>query len=724
MRSQNKLGLPGKLAGMVLILGFIVLIPSIMLGAYSSLVEIKNSFTDYRYRVETRIQKGLEPSIWNYDLDSLREIISAELINDNLKSVRISTTEKDIMWLTSMEDGSIIDETENLEGKYYERHTIPIYRLDYKDRIIAYATVWYDLSVTRDMFFDRLKQEFILIIVMLLEISLLYIIISHYKLAKPLEAIKQGMIEAGKSSFDEARRKMNISNFKWAFSEIKGLHRDLENMFDEIKIANLKLWESEAEFRAIFHQAGIGVAQVRANGECIIANKKYADILGLTEKELKNLSFVDLTHEEDKDLQEEQFQKLFRGEIAEISIEKRYTRKDGKIVWVDLTVSPLYKPGETPTSHIAVIQDVSDKKIAEERLRRLMDELEERVVERTIDLENANCELEAALEDLHSVQTQLVNKEKMAVLGQLVAGIAHELNTPLGILKSAGGTLERIMQNELNDLVRFIKTAPEDTIKEYNELLRESVEAISYQDLSQKRELRRRYYAVNKEEVDAPNEIVEKLVDLGYDKDVDTYIKLVKNPENHAAIINAYNAATVYKSVKMITSSTERASKVITALKTYSHKDTNVQMVPHDVVADIEMVLTLFHNQTKYGIEVMREYDEVPKVMCIPDRLHQVWVNIINNAIQAMDYKGTLKINISQVDNRVRVSITDSGPGISDAVADRIFDPFFSTKELGVGTGLGLDIVKRILDEIDGSIDFQTKPGQTTFNIWLQAQKA
>jgi signal transduction histidine kinase len=174
----------------------------------------------------------------------------------------------------------------------------------------------------------------------------------------------------------------------------------------------------------------------------------------------------------------------------------------------------------------------------------------------------------------------------------------------------------------------------------------------------------------------------------------------------------------------MITSSTERASKVITALKTYSHKDTNVQMVPHDVVADIEMVLTLFHNQTKYGIEVMREYDEVPKVMCIPDRLHQVWVNIINNAIQAMDYKGTLKINISQVDNRVRVSITDSGPGISDAVADRIFEPFFSTKELGVGTGLGLDIVKRILDEIDGSIDFQTKPGQTTFNIWLQAQKA
>ena len=214
----------------------------------------------------------------------------------------------------------------------------------------------------------------------------------------------------------------------------------------------------------------------------------------------------------------------------------------------------------------------------------------------TIDLENANCELRLPLR-IYILFRLNWSIKKNGGIRSLVAGIAHELNTPLGILKSAGGTLERIMQNELNDLVRFIKTAPEDTIKEYNELLRESVEAISYQDLSQKRELRRRYYAVNKEEVDAPNEIVEKLVDLGYDKDVDTYIKLVKNPENHAAIINAYNAATVYKSVKMITSSTERASKVITALKTYSHKDTNVQMVPHDVVADIEMV-TLFHNQT------------------------------------------------------------------------------------------------------------------------------
>lgn len=122
-----------KLAGTVLLLGFFVLIPSVLLKTYSSLAESKNDFNSYKHRVETRIKKGLEPVIWNYDIDALREIISAELVNDNLKSVKISTPEEDIIWLTSS-DGKIIDEYNNLEGKYLERHVIPIYRLDYKEK--------------------------------------------------------------------------------------------------------------------------------------------------------------------------------------------------------------------------------------------------------------------------------------------------------------------------------------------------------------------------------------------------------------------------------------------------------------------------------------------------------------------------------------------------------------------------------------------------------------
>jgi two-component system NtrC family sensor kinase len=112
------------------------------------------------------------------------------------------------------------------------------------------------------------------------------------------------------------------------------------------------------------------------------------------------------------------------------------------------------------------------------------------------------------------------------------------------------------------------------------------------------------------------------------------------------------------KSAKMIKVSAEKASKVITALKLYAHKDTVGVLVPHDVIKDIEMVLTLYYNQIKYGVEIFRNYEEVPPVLCYPDKLHQVWVNIINNALQAMDYKGRLIIRVSKNQDKVLVSIS------------------------------------------------------------------
>jgi signal transduction histidine kinase len=143
-------------------------------------------------------------------------------------------------------------------------------------------------------------------------------------------------------------------------------------------------------------------------------------------------------------------------------------------------------------------------------------------------------------------------------------------------------------------------------------------------------------------------------------------------------------------------------------------------MVPFDVVNDVETVLTLYYNQMKYGIEIIRDYEEVPPVLCFPDKLHQIWVNILNNALQAMNYKGILKISISNDGDKVKVSIANNGPAIPDDIINMIFEPFFTTKKLGEGTGLGLDIVKRILDEIGGSINVETNPEVTTFNVWLK----
>jgi len=494
---------------------------------------------------------------------------------------------------------------------------------------------------------------------------------------------------------------------------------DMENMFNEIEEANQKIRENEAQFRAFFNQAGVGVVQVIANsGELVIANQRYCEIVGYSVEELKNMTYVDITHEDDIAKQIKMTEKVLIGETDKYRHEKRYRHKDGRLVWADVTITPLWEPGETPTFILAVVQDITDRKLAEEKIIKLNNELEDKVAERTQDLERANCELEAAIESLKSAQTQLINTEKMAVLGRLVAGIAHELNTPLGVINSAGGTIERILQKELDNVIEFCCKAPEDVYKIYINLVSKCDDN---KENAYKRMLRRTYYnAVEEKGIQIDNEIIEKLADLGYQGEADEFTELVSNPENIKAIKTAYSVAILHKSVEMIRVSAEKASKVIIALKTYSHKDTNKSLVPHDVVEDMETVLTLYYNQMKYGVEIIKEYETVPHVICFPDKLHQIWVNIINNALQAMNYKGTLKIRISNDSDRVKVSISNNGPAIPDSIIDRIFEPFFTTKILGEGTGLGLDIVKRLVEEIDGDINVESKPDETTFNIWLK----
>ena len=134
----------------------------------------------------------------------------------------------------------------------------------------------------------------------------------------------------------------------------------------------------------------------------------------------------------------------------------------------------------------------------------------------------------------------------------------------------------------------------------------------------------------------------------------------------------------------------------------------------------LETVLTLYNNQIKQSVELIKEYADLPPIRCYPDELNQVWTNILHNALQAMDYKGTLIVTISQQDNNAVVAITDSGQGIPSEIKEQIFTPFFTTKAAGEGSGLGLDIVKKIIDKHDGKIevDSQVEKG-TTFSVWL-----
>jgi signal transduction histidine kinase len=210
------------------------------------------------------------------------------------------------------------------------------------------------------------------------------------------------------------------------------------------------------------------------------------------------------------------------------------------------------------------------------------------------------------------------------------------------------------------------------------------------------------------------------LVNIGLLENLQEFLPLLKDPDSENIIKTAYDFASIHRSARTIATATERAAKVVFALKNYARYDVNGEKIQVNITDGIETVLTLYHNQINQGVEVVRNYQaQLPAVLCYPDELNQVWTNLIHNALQAMDNQGTLTIDAVQQDTSVKVKITDSGKGIPPEIWQKIFEPFFTTKPAGEGSGLGLDIVKKIIDKHQGKMDVESVPGQTAFTVSL-----
>jgi signal transduction histidine kinase len=164
----------------------------------------------------------------------------------------------------------------------------------------------------------------------------------------------------------------------------------------------------------------------------------------------------------------------------------------------------------------------------------------------------------------------------------------------------------------------------------------------------------------------------------------------------------------------------EKTARVARALKNYSRVQTSETFTEVFLHESIDTILTIYANQLKYGIAVEKNFEPMMKpVPVFPDEIGQVWTNIINNAIQAMKGKGKLIIDVYSEGENAVVKITDNGPGIPNDIINRIFEPFFTTKPQGEGTGLGLDICRKIVEKHHGTIQVDSEPGRTTFVVSL-----
>jgi C4-dicarboxylate-specific signal transduction histidine kinase len=352
-------------------------------------------------------------------------------------------------------------------------------------------------------------------------------------------------------------------------------------------------------------------------------------------------------------------------------------------------------------------------------LKQLFANLEEARNTLEIKVNERTFELSEALENLKRTQQELVQSEKMAALGQLVAGIAHEINTPLGAIRSSVENIAKFVNQTLGQFPDFFNTLPKAQQPDFFALLQRSLkQPESLFSIKEERKFKRALtQQLEKHELQNAATVATKLVSMGIYDNLEPVLPLLK-AENHTEVLQmAYKLSGLQKSTHNITIATERASKVIFALKNFAHYDHSGEKVKANLIESLETVLTLYHNHLKQGVEIVCHYTKLPLIKCYPDELNQVWTNLIHNALQAMNYKGTLQIDAITENSEVLVSITDNGAGIPADIQAKIFDPFFTTKPPGEGSGLGLDIVRKIIDKHHGSITVTSEPGKTTFTV-------
>ncbi|MDX2361597.1 MAG: ATP-binding protein [Crocinitomicaceae bacterium] len=325
---------------------------------------------------------------------------------------------------------------------------------------------------------------------------------------------------------------------------------------------------------------------------------------------------------------------------------------------------------------------------------------------------------------LKQSQTQLIQSEKLAALGQLIAGVAHEVNTPLGAIRASIEIIEDAIKSSTEAYPIVIESlTPENKVLFY-ELLAEAFQSKHSLSTKEERGLRRKLCGKLEDDgIENADDISDILTDIGLTDLSEKYYPLIKGENSKITLDLIYNQTEQFKNSKNIKTAVERASKTVFALKSYARFDMSGEKIESSLSDNIDTVLTLYQNQIKKGVDLRKSIDDVPPLNCFPDELNQVWTNIIYNGIQAMDNEGIMEISLHQEGNDAVVRITDSGKGIPDEIKDKIFTPFFTTKASGEGSGLGLDIVKKIIEKHKGEISVESKPGRTTFTITLPYEK-
>lgn len=437
----------------------------------------------------------------------------------------------------------------------------------------------------------------------------------------------------------------------WAFlSPImeggRHLHQLILRDLTEQKRTEHALRESEERFSLAMAGANDGLWDWDLKTDAVYFSPRWKNMLGYEEHELANhlTTWSSSLHPDDLDRALREVDAYMKGIIDEYMIEFRMKHKVGH--YVDILARGIIVRDENAVPHrfVGTHVDISERKKAEQLLQQRLNELAK-----------ANMTIK-------NTQAQLFQAEKMASIGELAAGIAHEINNPVGFVSS---NIRTLMENAeyllgLIELYTQLETRPAD------QALLKDIRAF------------------------------KKQIDLDFITR-DIHVLGAESEEGIARVI-----------------------RIIKDLKSFSHMDQGEAQLS-DLHAGLDSTLNIAHNEIKYKADVVKEYGDIPLVLCNPSQINQVFMNLLVNAAHAIEKYGRITVRSGRRGHEwVWVEISDTGGGIPDAIKTRIFEPFFTTKAVGKGTGLGLAISYRIVESHGGRIEVDSVVGQgSTFRIVL-----
>jgi len=451
---------------------------------------------------------------------------------------------------------------------------------------------------------------------------------------------------------------------------------------------------SSEEILSSIHRAAPIAIGVIVDSRLKTVNAQMCKMLGYFEEELlrQNFSMLFETQEEYERAIKEKHTTMDVEGIG--TVETQWQTKDGRLLDILLRSTPTdgvdIKNGLTFTA-----TDITKQKESQRETAKIISSLGNVIADRTrwlnennlklhreIDKRNdiekklraSKKELEKTVKQLKQTQARIIQSEKMASIGQLAAGVAHEINNPTAFVSSNLNTMAQYHEDIYRLLTQYEKTL---------HLLTDAC------DLSV---LPRKVAAAIAE----TNQVCDE-IDLEFIR--------TDCPE---LIAESRDGA-------------ERIRKIVADLKDFAHPG-DQRCIETDINQGLDSTINIVWNEIKYKSQLTKDYGELPSVWCYSQQINQVFMNVLINAAQAIEKDGLIQVRTRHVKDDVMIQISDNGRGIAEEIKSQIFDPFFTTKEIGAGTGLGLSMSYSIIEKHNGRIEVQSTVGEgTTFTIHLPA---